>query len=450
MQHLIFCHISNTLFTLVLLAALASAGCGDDMDWSFAEQAPAIVNGVDDAGHPTVGRIAGGAEGHCTATLIGPKTVLTAAHCLTKKGPGFIVYPISVSFAGGLSSYEAKSAVVHPSYGKYYYSGDIGIVRLKQVVPDLSPSPLTNTKPKVGEKVVLVGFGISATGAWGTAGVKRMAGNTIHSMSNDNITFQGSSGKTGNLCSGDSGGPTFRPEGGQDVVIGVHSTGSVPCGQSGNDIRVDLYRDWIIKEAKGDVGNTKDMQAPSIYISSPTEYESVGTSFTVKVSASDNVGVASVRYRVDGKSVGLSSKAPFSFELKNLKPGTRRITAAAWDKANNSATDKVDVIVSTASKKAAMGEACTGNADCVSGLCVDHPSGKSRFCTDTCDPDNSTCPTGYTCGKAGGRNVCRPPFTEPDAPADRGGCAYGGGTGAAGAGLIFALVLGLAARRRRG
>ena len=441
--------INSSLITLIITVTLAPLGCGDDLEFSLAQLAPAIVNGVEDSGHPTVGRIAGGAEGHCTATLIGPKTVLTAAHCLTKKGPGFIVFPVSVSFSGGLSTYEAASAVVHPNYGKYYYSSDLGVVRLKQAVPGLNPTPLSKVAPKVGQQVLLVGFGITATGAWGTSGVKRMAGNTIKSMTNDAISFEGSTGITGNLCSGDSGGPTFAKQGGQDVVIGVHSTGSVPCGQAGNDIRVDLYRDWIIKESQGDVGNTNDALPPTVIITSPGEYAAVDTSFSVKVQATDNVGVVRVVVKVDGVTAGQITAAPYTVQLKNIKPGNRRITATAWDKVGNTAQDMVDVIVSASISKAGMGAACTGNSDCVSGLCVDHPSGTKRICSDTCDPANDKCPKGYTCGTAGGRNVCLPPFTEPDPPPGRGGCTLGEGSFGEGWSLLVALLVLSLWRRRR-
>lgn len=434
-------YISIFLFTTTL-----GHGCGEEPELNLGLLEQPIVNGVEDTGHPTVGRIAGGAEGHCTATLIGPKTVLTAAHCLTKKGPGFIVFPISVSFSGGLSTYSAASAVVHPTYGSYYYKGDVGIVRLKEVVQGLNPSPLTNAAPKIGQKAVLVGFGITATGSWGTSGVKRMAGNTIAYMTADNITFSGSAGINGNLCSGDSGGPSFIKQGGKDVVIGVHSTGSVPCGMSGNDIRVDLYRDWIIKEAKGDVGSTKDGVPPTIYITSPTEYEAVDTSFEVKVSAADNVGVTRVVIQVDGALAGESKKAPFTIRLTNVKSGSRTLKATAYDGVGNAAKDTVDVIVSTAGAKAAMGQVCVSNGDCTTGMCVDYPANTGRICTDTCDPKASKCPAGTVCVKAGGQDLCLPATSETEEPADRSGCTVGGGAGGWG---VFLLLVGLALRRRR-
>ncbi len=444
MQYLESYRITYTflfLFTTTLVAA-----CGEDPGLGLGALEQPIVNGAEDTGHPTVGRIAGGAEGHCTATLIGPKTVLTAAHCLTKKGPGFIVYPISVSFSGGLSTYSAASAVVHPTYGSYYYKGDIGVVRLKEVVQGVTPSPLTNAKPKVGQKAVLVGFGITATGSWGTSGVKRVAGNIIAALPNDNITFSGSAGINGNLCSGDSGGPSFIKEGGQEVVIGVHSTGSVPCGLSGNDIRVDLYRDWIIKEAKGDVGSTKDGVPPTIYITSPTEYQALDTNFEVKVSASDNVGVTRVVMQVDGVLAGESKKAPFTIKLTNVKPGSRKLKATAYDGVGNAAKDTVDVIVSATATKAGMGKACVNNLDCGSGMCVDHPAGAGRICSDTCDPKGAACAAGTVCVKSGGQHLCLPAGADPDEPADRSGCAMGGAP--AGWGLAL-LLLGLAVRRRR-
>ena len=431
--------------TPVFLLTVTVACGGEDPELALGWDAPAIVNGTKDTGHTSVGRIAGGAEGHCTATLIGPRTLLTAAHCLTNKGPGYIVMPISFSFSG-LDTYDAESAVVHPSYGQYYFSYDIGVVRLKQVVTKQTPSPLASAAPKVGQKAVLVGYGITGTGKY-DSGVKRVGTNTISYLNKDYLSFSGSSGSSSNLCSGDSGGPSFGTENGKEVIIGVHSTGSVPCGTSGNDMRVDIYRDWIIKSSKGDVGNTKDLQKPTVYILSPTDYDVLETAFKVRVQASDNVGVVRVELKVDNKKVAQLTAPPFEFSLKNVAQGSRRISALAFDKAGNGAQDNVDVIVTAQSAKAAFGAPCTTDTDCKTGLCVDRPSGTGRFCTDTCDPADDKCPEGYSCQAAGGRNVCMPPPDDSEPPTTERGCAVGHGSPAAGFTLLLLLLL--AIRRRR-
>jgi len=94
-----------------------------------------------------------------------------------------------------------------------------------------------------------------------------------------------------------------------------------------------------------------------------------------------------------------------------------------------------------------VGESCEVNEDCLSGLCIDAPSG-GRACTRLCGGE-SHCASGFECVRTsdGINNVCVEP-TRP--PSDEGSCSVGrNGQGAGGLALLLGALLGLVFRRRR-
>ena len=224
-----------------------AAGCGD-----FAVQlAPeavdsersAIVSGKIDKGHPAVGILHSGTGSACTATLIGPKTLLTAAHCVTtQKKPHKVLSPIRF-IVGSLSGkmYPGVSAAVHPNYSGGNKS-DIAVVRLYKPVTGVAPMPWSVTKPTKGEPITLVGYGRTSTTS-NEFGTKRKTSNKVGQVSSTVFSFFGSNG--GSVCQGDSGGPTLGIRDGKETVIGVHSTATFDCKSGGTDIRVDAYQQWI-------------------------------------------------------------------------------------------------------------------------------------------------------------------------------------------------------------
>jgi hypothetical protein len=229
----------------------------------------------------------------------------------------------------------------------------------------------------------------------------------------------------GNICSGDSGGPTFSVVNGKEVVIGVHSTGSRPCGQVGNDVRTDVYRDWIIKTANGDVGSDVDNFPPSVSIASPSGNATVGSTFTVKVNATDKVGVTRVEVKVDGAKTLTATAPPYSFTLEDVPAGMKFIVANAYDKIGNVGTDTVAVNVVPASPKVGFGAGCSSDADCQSGLCVLDPATSNTFCSAAC----GSCPESYTCKQiTRNRLACLPGAAGQETPAS-GGCGVAPGDG---------------------
>ena len=90
-----------------------------------------------------------------------------------------------------------------------------------------------------------------------------------------------------------------------------------------------------------------DTQPPVVSFTSPAAGTVVGT-IAVQASASDNVGVASVQFRVDGVALGAADTvAPYtaSWNTTTVADGAHTLTAEARDAANNVATASVTVIV---------------------------------------------------------------------------------------------------------
>jgi hypothetical protein len=103
-----------------------------------------------------------------------------------------------------------------------------------------------------------------------------------------------------------------------------------------------------------------DATPPTVAIVSPAANTTVsGASVALTATASDNVGVASVQFTVDGASVGSATAAPYSvtWNTTTVTSGTHVIQAIARDAAGNTAS---------ASESITVGTGCTANAPTVS------------------------------------------------------------------------------------
>jgi alpha-tubulin suppressor-like RCC1 family protein/chitodextrinase len=84
-----------------------------------------------------------------------------------------------------------------------------------------------------------------------------------------------------------------------------------------------------------------DTTAPTVSITSPANGATVANSITVAVSASDNVGVVGVQFKVDGTNLGaedLSAPYQLTFDTTIVSNGSHALTAIARDAAGNTKT----------------------------------------------------------------------------------------------------------------
>jgi hypothetical protein len=212
--------------------------------------------------------------------------------------------------------------------------------------------------------------------------------------------------------------------------------------------------------------NMPDTTPPSVHITAPASGASVMPGFSVTADVTDNVAVAKAELRIDGNLIGTTSTAPFAWNApSSLTQGSHHVEVKAYDLANNTATDAVDVAygmvctmnsqcttsgdlclgghcVPGPDQQGGLGSECTGNEMCTSGDCA--TDGTHKYCVEPCDPSKHQCPNGFSCQSSGAAGVCWPGADNGGG----GGCESGGGSDAP---LI--LFLGLAGvlitRRRR-
>jgi hypothetical protein len=169
----------------------------------------------------------GSTSGYCTGTVIAARAVLTAAHCLDGDTASVLV------FTGSGDQVTASSFQVHPRYsGSGGPAYDVAVVLTSQ---DLGRTPipvLFSRDGRVGEPVVIAGWGIEQNGSGGA--FVRAGVNTLSAV---NLTYLETSysSSTSSVCYGDSGGPLLVSEGGVWALAGVTSETSgtgYNCGAS--------------------------------------------------------------------------------------------------------------------------------------------------------------------------------------------------------------------------
>lgn len=241
--------VPGLLASLTLLVSCGPIEEPASAPGSSSQQQP-IVGGTTTEKYPAVVALAvrlqsGRYEQFCTGTLVGLKTVLTAAHCIKAMGNGDYYWVLFGSNASQpTQAIHVKSQTKNPGYDGNI--NDFGVIELEQqaagVVPiEMNPTPLTNAD--IGKSVRHVGFGI--TQAQRTdSGIKREVSTPIRAL----VGAAYESGATGQqTCSGDSGGPGLMVTAGSPAerVIGVVSYGDQQCLSEGVDGRVDFGLAWV-------------------------------------------------------------------------------------------------------------------------------------------------------------------------------------------------------------
>jgi hypothetical protein len=148
-----------------------------------------------------------------------------------------------------------------------------------------------------------------------------------------------------NVGAADTSSPYSFSWNSASVSNGSHTLNAVATASSGNKT--------TSAGVKVTVDNNTDTTPPTVSITSPANNATVSGTVTVTASASDNVGVASVQFQVDGNNVGsadTSSPFNFSWNTASYANGSHALAAIAKDAAGNSAVSAtVNVTVSNAS-----------------------------------------------------------------------------------------------------
>jgi hypothetical protein len=272
--------------TWVVITGLVVAAC-EAPGPSLEVSRQAIVAGAPDTGDPAIMELLankGNLWARCTATLVTPRVLLTAAHCLTET-PGFrrVVFPRNDDSNFTEKDLLPVQAVASdPAYGVPRQGHDFAIAVLATPMP-MRPVPINRASidKAQGKMIRYVGYGLVNGLDPGSGGVKRVGSAPIGQVSGTLLEI---AANAHGLCQGDSGGPMLLDDGGGESIVGIASfADKSTCDRNSFYQRVDTQLAWvdeqIAKYDPGSGGSPGDAAAPvTVDGGAPDALTSPGTS----------------------------------------------------------------------------------------------------------------------------------------------------------------------------
>lgn len=244
--------LGSTLFGLLLPA------CGiapEEGMQPVASRTSAIVNGSIDTKHNYVVQVSptNGDFKPCTGTVIGTRTVLTAAHCVSDAAHA--LYPDMRIIANDRS--YVGTPVRHPSYRGGLGNADIALILLDTPISGINYAVLSRYVD-ISQRLWLVGYGQPSRFVK-DYGTRRGGSNSIARVLGDFFYFSTPVGTEAVTCYGDSGGPAFGGNDDSNCLVGVTvgqelGVAGSPCTPGGGsewyDTRIDSFAGWIRANAR--------------------------------------------------------------------------------------------------------------------------------------------------------------------------------------------------------
>lgn len=252
----------TTLSAVILLAAaiLTTSACGADPRFegivSSTGTAFPIINGSRDprgvvltpGQKLALGYLArANGRAFCSGSLIAPRAVLTAEHCVDAVRAEAIVFGIGPLFQQPIARLAVARVDIHPNY-------DSALLILAEdatvAVPGITPLSMNRsdlTHAWIGRKVDAAGFGETRSRESGLFfGSVEIVGYDTEMVSVDG------KGKEG-ICFGDSGGPILWQDSNkaEPVIVGTESYGDPSCIDVDFLTRTDRVAGWVDEKLAG-------------------------------------------------------------------------------------------------------------------------------------------------------------------------------------------------------
>ncbi len=161
----------------------------------------------------------------CTATVVGPRVIITAGHCADTGN--------NANFKINGKAYVAKMTQSSLFQGQDH---DISVGITSEDITGIQYASVGG-KATTGLGITLMGYGCTNPGGGGgNDGVLRMGETVITAFSKFDMVSRKAGGAA--LCFGDSGGPAFLLDRGKHLLLGVNSKGNIQ--DTNYDTRTDV------------------------------------------------------------------------------------------------------------------------------------------------------------------------------------------------------------------
>ena len=194
----------------------------------------------------------------CSATLIRPQVLLTAAHCIPSDSSLLSVFFDVNPLAGSTqkAAIEVSKTVIHPQYTRNseLASVDLALVFLKNPAPKFYRTALLpkESSLRLDQMVEVSGYGKKSITDDTSFG--RLAQTKVEILGADEGFFEVDQKQGIGICDGDSGGSAFQENASGLVLVGVtkmaydkYAQGTDTCLGVSQFTRVDRNLSWILQ-----------------------------------------------------------------------------------------------------------------------------------------------------------------------------------------------------------